>query len=300
MTNLVITVSLVEQLIKEQFPEWASLSITPVPISGHDNRTFRLGDRMLVRLPSALEYATKVEKEQRWLPFLGRHLSIPISQPLALGKPSSEYPSCWSIYTWLEGVSPNQLSLDDTILELLAVQLAYFLKELQTVDTMGGPVPGLHNYYRGSHLSLTDSGYNHDTRLAIKALAPFIDVKIVTDIWEKTLQSRWHKKAVWIHGDVSSGNFLVRDGALCGVIDFGGAGIGDPACDLVIAWTFFKNESRKAFKKTMDLDKDTWARARGWALWKALFLLNQMTDKNSKEAHRQLAIIDELVLEDKG
>jgi aminoglycoside phosphotransferase (APT) family kinase protein len=53
------------------------------------------------------------------------------------------------------------------------------------------------------------------------------------------------------------------------VIDFGGMAVGDPAYDLTIAWTLFKSESRKIFHKNLDLDDDTWNRARGRALWKA-------------------------------
>ena len=41
--------------------------ITPVEPGGWDNRTFRLGDRMSVRLPSAAAYAAQVDKEHAWL-----------------------------------------------------------------------------------------------------------------------------------------------------------------------------------------------------------------------------------------
>ena len=54
------------------------------------------------------------------------------------------------------------------------------------------------------------------------------------------------------------------------MIDFGYAAAGDPACDLVMAWTYFDGESRKAFRNSLSLDEATWARGRGWALWKAL------------------------------
>jgi aminoglycoside phosphotransferase (APT) family kinase protein len=54
------------------------------------------------------------------------------------------------------------------------------------------------------------------------------------------------------------------------VIDFGSCGIGDPACDVVIAWTFFDDTARRRFRAALEVDADTWARGRGWALWKAL------------------------------
>jgi aminoglycoside phosphotransferase (APT) family kinase protein len=63
------------------------------------------------------------------------------------------------------------------------------------------------------------------------------------------------------------------NGRLAAVIDFGCAAAGDPACDLVMAWTFFSHESRDAFRSGLDFDDTTWTRARGWALWKALATL---------------------------
>ena len=75
---------------------------------------------------------------------------------------------------------------------------------------------------------------------------------------------------MWFHGDVAAGNLLVSGGELSAVIDFGTSGVGDPACDLVIAWTLLEEPARRVFRRETGLDGDTWARARGWALWKAL------------------------------
>ena len=61
----------------------------------------------------------------------------------------------------------------------------------------------------------------------------------------------------------------MRDGRLAAVIDFGTSGVGDPACDVVIAWTFLDGPGRAAFRRTLAIDDATWARGRGWALWKA-------------------------------
>lgn len=46
----------------------------PVKFSGHDNRTFQLGDKMSVRLPSDAAYTPQVEKENKWLPILSKEL----------------------------------------------------------------------------------------------------------------------------------------------------------------------------------------------------------------------------------
>ena len=84
-----ITIEIVKKLVEEQFPQWRELKIYPVAKSGHDNRTFHLGDNMAVRLPSGKDYAAQIQKESQWLPYLQEHLDYPISKPIAAGKPTS-------------------------------------------------------------------------------------------------------------------------------------------------------------------------------------------------------------------
>lgn len=292
--QVTINTTLVQTLIADQFPQWAHLSIKPVDVGGHDNRTFHLGDTMSIRLPSAQCYTDKVEKEQQWLPFLAKHLSITISTPIAMGKPSDEYPFPWSVYRWIDGQSANLLADTELNLPLIAQELAQFLHELHAVDSTDVPlVGGPHNFYRGDSTKV----YDTQTRDAITQLNGIIDTDGALAVWEKAISSAWDKKPVWIHGDLAAGNILIKDGHLAAVIDFGGMGIGDPACDLVIAWTFFHGKSRETFKSLVSLDADTWARARGWALWKALITLAALDDKMSVDALRQKKLIDEFIQE---
>lgn len=289
--NIEITVPLVRKLIIDQFPQWAHLEIRAVDFGGHDNRTFHLGDEMSIRLPSAQVYAAHVLKEQTWLPLLAPHLSVPIPELIALGVPSDEYPWHWSVYRWLEGQSASSLSLNEMALQQVAEQLAQFLLQLHEIEITGGPVAGEHNFWRGGCLSI----YDHETRSALKALAGLIDVDNVLVVWERALGSQWDRSPVWIHGDFAPSNILIKDGKLAAVIDFGCMAVGDPACDLVIAWTFLKNKSREIFKSCMSLDEDTWARARGWVLWKALITIEQLENKQSSEALLQLQIIHDIL-----
>lgn len=288
-----ITLALVRNLITEQFPEFAHLNIEPVKIQGHDNRTFRLGPDMLVRMPTEESYALKVPKEQTLLPRLKPQLTLSIPVPLKMGTPSKDFPFPFSIYKWLEGESANSLDLDDYNLESIALQLAKFLKELQSIDSSEGPEPGLHNWYRGAHVSVYDEG----ARTQIAQLDKLIDSDTALKLWNKACQTQWSKPPVWIHGDVATGNILVQNGKLSGVIDFGGVGIGDPACDLVIAWTFLKGKSREIFIKEMSLDADTWLRAKAWALWKATYERCNLQDKTSIYALKQEHLIENLLLE---
>jgi len=289
----IINELLITNLISEQFPQWKDLPIKSVARQGCDNKTFRLGDHMLVRLPSAEEYVRQVQKEHKWLPLLAPNLPLPIPEPIAIGKPSKYYPWKWSVYKWLDGDSANTVELDDEHLETIALQLAHFLSEFHKFDAAGAPTPGLHNWWRAAHTSV----YDAEARALINKLKNLIDADKANSLWEKAISSKWDKDPVWVHGDIASGNILLQDNKLSAVIDFGCMGIGDPACDLTIAWTFFKNKSREVFKDAFNFDNDTWARARGWALWKAAFELVSLDGKSGPDAIKHLQIINDVLAE---
>jgi aminoglycoside phosphotransferase (APT) family kinase protein len=284
-----INVALVGQLIASQFPQWAHLPVKPVELSGWDNRTFHLGPDMSVRLPSAEGYVAQIEKEHRFLPRLAPLLPLPIPVPLAKGIPGNGYPWPWSVYRWLEGENATLERITD--LSQFAILLAEFLLALQRIDATDGPPAGEHNFFRGGPLMT----YDAETRETIQELAGEVDTDAATRVWDAALETTWQGAPVWIHGDVAVGNLLVRDGRLCAVIDFGCSSIGDPACDLVMAWTFFSGQSREAFKATLGLDHGTWARARGWALWKALITLTEHIDSNPGKATEARRVIAEVL-----
>lgn len=284
-----ITTECVQKLIAEQFPQWRHLEVRPVQKSGHDNRTFHLGGEMTVRLPSEEVYVPQVEKEIRWLPQLKSFISLPISSPIAQGVASEVYPFPWSINRYIEGEMADDTSVTD--LKTFAKDLAAFLKELQGIDTTGAPVAGAHNFYRGGDLKV----YHDETEEALEQLKELLPAETLRDIWTKATQSRWEQEGVWIHGDVAPGNLLVKEGQLCGVIDFGIMGVGDPACDYAMAWTFFDRESRLDFLK--NLDSGTIERARGWALWKALITYNDVNQEVRENARVTIQTILEEVVE---
>jgi aminoglycoside phosphotransferase (APT) family kinase protein len=288
-----IDVSLVRELIAAQFPQWAGLPIRPVERSGWDNRTFHLGEHMTVRLPSGAAYAEQVEKEQRWLPRLAPLLPLPIPVPLAMGRPAAGYPWHWSIYRWMEGEHATIERIAD--LSQFAKTLARFLIALQRIDAAGGPAPGRHNFFRGGPLKV----YDGETRQAIATLRDRIDADAVAAVWEAALTATWYGSPVWVHGDVSAGNLLVKRGRLSAVIDFGSSAVGDPACDLSIAWTLLRGESRDAFRAALPLDRATWARGRGWTLWKGLITLAEHLDTNPLEAGEARRVIDEVLADHK-
>ena len=283
-----INVDLVKELIAHQFPEFSDLEIKMVEKSGHDNRTFHLGDNMSVRLPSGPSYALQIEKELTCLPIFKNHISLTIPSPIAKGEPSSKYPFNWAINRWIEGETVNYDNVCD--LKELAVDLARFLKELQSIDASLGPLAGEHNFYRGGSLEV----YDCETRNSLKKLKDVFDIDIIENIWNTALKSKYEDKPVWVHGDVAVGNLLVKNGKLSSVIDFGILGTGDPACDYVMAWTFFDSESRQVFKEELNCDEETLNRAKGWALWKALITYD-INDEDSKSSQWAKYCIDELL-----
>lgn len=286
------TPDLARELILEQFPEFAHMPISEVEKQGHDNRTYRLGNEMLIRMPTAAAYALKVPKEQELLPQLASHLTtVTIPVPIKMGAPSNNYPYPFSIYKWLPGKSINLRILNTEEMVQLAFNLAKFLKELQNITMVDGPGPGQHNWWRGDHVSVYDKGAQEQ----IAELAGVIDVDKALNFWKKACATRWNKPPVWIHGDFAIGNMLMHEGKLSAIIDFDGVAIGDPACDLVIAWTYLEGKARDIFISEMTLDSDTWLRARAWALWKATFELCQLKDTDSSEAELQKRIIGEVI-----
>ncbi|HAU1477759.1 TPA: aminoglycoside phosphotransferase family protein [Legionella pneumophila] len=290
MQPFIIDEKLVCRLITSQFPHYSNLPVKPVAVGGWDNRTFHLGKDMLVRLPSAEQYELQVEKEQQWLPQLASLLPVPIPTPLAKGMPGEGYPWKWSIYRWLEGetiISANLSNLNE-----IAKDLATFLTAFHQIDSSGGPKPGMHSFYRGGDLKI----YDPETRQAIDYLKGKIDTDHATEIWETALNTSWQGTPVWVHGDISAGNLLVKNGKLCAVIDFGQLSVGDPACDLAITWTLFAGDSRKIFREMLALDKGTWFRGQAWALWKALIVAAGIVNTNAMEVQKSCHIINELFL----
>jgi hypothetical protein len=180
-----IDVPLVAALISEQFPRWSHLPITQVQPGGWDNRTFRLGDELSVRLPSTAGYVLQVEKEQRWLPILASQLPLPVPEPVGFGQASERFPFPWSVYRWLPGRPESaDLIAHDTA---FAADLGDFLTKLQRVDASGGPLPGAHNFFRGDSPAV----YDAETRRAIAALGDTIDATVVGEIWDAALSTRW-------------------------------------------------------------------------------------------------------------
>ncbi|CAL9430320.1 hypothetical protein SUDANB37_02049 [Streptomyces sp. enrichment culture] len=256
--ELDIDADLVGRLIAARFPRWADLPVTRVPSAGTDNAMYRLGDDLVVRLPRVPGAARQVAKEQRWLPRLAPHLPLAVPVPVGRGEPGEGFPLPWSVLRRLDGADAYDEPLTD--LEGAAESLGRFVRALRGVDATDGPPA-----FRGGPVH----GRDADVRAAIQDLGAdgTVDGDAATDAWEAVLRlPQWEGDPVWLHGDLLPGNLLGRGGTLSAVIDFGGLGVGDPACDLMPAWTVLTAGTREVFRAAADVDDATWARGRGWAL----------------------------------
>ncbi|WP_363318340.1 aminoglycoside phosphotransferase family protein [Bosea sp. (in: a-proteobacteria)] len=205
----------------------------------------------------------------------GASLAARHSCPSSHGPAGEGYPFAWSVCRWIPGEDAHRGPISDR--NGAALTLARFIQALQAIDPSEGPRSGSAGVERGVPLLERDER----VRQAIAALAGDIDVVAVTRAWDAALAAPpWRGPPVWLHGDLHPGNLLLRNGALVAVIDFGGLGVGDPACDLLPAWTLFSASERRSFREQLACDEAGWARGKGWALSIALIAWPYYRDTN--------------------
>jgi len=278
--ELEIDEPLVRRLLVEQFPKWADRPLARALPAGTENAIFRLGDDLAVRLARRKGRSDPGGKELEWLPRLAPLLPLEIPVPVAQGRPSADYPWSWEVFTWVAGETVPVEQIDAV---QVARDLAAFVEALQRVDGAGAP--------RGRGIPLAE----RDPEIR-GWLTRFDGGSWVEAEWERALAAPpWDGPPVWHHGDLDVRNWLVRDGRISGVVDWGAMGVGDPACDVMVAWKLHSGEARDAFREALPTDDATWDRARGWALSQAVAALAYYTPENNpalyREAERWLELV---------
>ena len=282
--ELEIDEALVRGLLGEQFPEWADWPLTRIEPEGTDNAIFRLGEELSVRLRRRQGPAESGGKECDWLPRLAPLLPLDIPVPVAQGHPTPEYPWFWDVHTWVEGETTPVEEIDAV---QAARDLAQFVAALQRIDPIGAPTG------RGIPLPERNGEMQY-------WLARFDGNTAVSAEWERALETPpWDGPPVWHHGDLDARNWLVRDGRITGVIDWSCMGVGDPACDVMVAWKLHSRDARDAFRRALSPDEATWQRARGWAVSQAVGALVYYTPENNPTLYREAECWLELVLSDR-
>lgn len=276
---------LVGRLVAQQFPWLSDLPISAVRSTGTVNAIFRIGDNLCARLPRVAAWAKDLDAEWRWLPQLAPRLSLQVPEPVVRGEPAEGYPCSWAIYRWLEGQPYADHLVDDE--GRAARDLARFVLELRRVDRVAGAP-------RGGRPPLAE--HDAETRVAIHAAREVIDSAATTAAWDRAVMApTWHGPPVWLHGDLLRPNLLVRGGRISAVIDFGGVGVGDPAADVIPAWSVFGAAGREIFRNALDVDDGTWSRARGFALLQAVMIIPYYRETNPGFVDMATRTVDEVL-----
>jgi aminoglycoside phosphotransferase (APT) family kinase protein len=267
--EIAIDAALVRRLIVEQFPELSRLPLREVRSTGTVNAVFRIGDRLAARIPRVPRWSGDLEKELAWLPALRERLTVTIPRPVHTGVASAAYPVTWAIYEWIDGVPYSDDRVDDEV--QAAQDLALFITELRQFDIAGAPPAGRRPLRELDAI----------TREAIAASAGVIDAAAATATWGDVVETpEWEGSPVWIHTDLLRPNLLVADGRLTAVIDWGGVGIGDPAADVIAAWSVLGAAGRSVFRTSLEVDERTWNRGRVFALHQAALIIPYYRDTN--------------------
>jgi aminoglycoside phosphotransferase (APT) family kinase protein len=277
--EVTIDPSFIRALLQEQQADLAHLSLIEVA-EGWDNKLFRLGDDLTVRVPRRAASAALIEHEQRWLPQLSPRLALPVPVPLRVGRPGSGFPWSWSVVPWFPGESA--LLAPPLDLATTAVALGRFLRALHQPAPESAP----HNPWRGVPLAARAK----TVRQHLQQLDGLVDRGAVLALWERVLSTPpWSGPPLWIHGDLHPGNLVVNGGRLSAVIDFGDLAAGDPATDLSVIWMLLPPSARQAFLTSArgefyPLDDHMLIRARGWALALGLAYLANSGDDETMRA----------------
>lgn len=255
---------LVRALLREQHPDLADLELRDVA-GGWDNQQWRLGAELAVRLPRTGRAPALLRTEQKWLPVLAERLPLPVPTPVRTGEPSVLFGHTWTIPRWVEGDPADCAPITRAD---AAETLAGFLKALHQHAPADAPA----NPERGIPLAGMRDGFNSAARL----IAGEASADAARETWDKAVAAPvWHRAPTWLHGDLHPANVVVQEGALSGVIDFGEMCAGDPATDLSAAWILLPaGAADRFFGSYEDADEATIARARGWAVLRALHLIS--------------------------
>ncbi|WP_129336144.1 aminoglycoside phosphotransferase family protein [Cellulomonas endophytica] len=255
-----VDAGLVVRLLAGQVPDLlvgaggADAVVEIVP-AGTVNAVFALGDALVVRLPLRAAGADDLARERALLPRLAGRLPVAVPRVVAVGAPGEGYPFAWSVQERVPGRPPEPAEGDD---EALAQDLVAVVRALRDLGLPDGPTA-----FRGRRLDAYDAA----VRTALGQLGAVVDVPALTSRWDAALVvPPARAPGTWVHADLLPGNLLVADGRLTGVLDWAAAGLGDPAVDLLPAWSLLGPGGRAVLRRDLRVDEPTWERGRGWAL----------------------------------
>ena len=266
LPDFVIDEPLVKHLLSTQCPQWSSLPLQLVD-SGWDNTLYRLGEDFLVRMPRRKVAIPLLHKEQHWLPQIAPALpdffQLPV--PLWCGQATAIYPAPWSIVPWVSGQAAD----------LEAPKAEQILRLIEFLQALHQPAPSTAplNPHRG--VPLVEKSKLVAARLQSLRQQKVVISPKIEHIWAEALAAPVQENTYWLHGDLHPRNIIVRRGKITSIIDWGDLCAGDPATDLAILWMLVANsDTREQAMEHYGMDSALLARARAWALYFGLVLLD--------------------------
>jgi aminoglycoside phosphotransferase (APT) family kinase protein len=288
--ELDVDVSMVRDMIADQFPQWSALPIVHVAPAGTVNAIFRVGDSLSARLPL---HMGDPEEVRDWLTAEAVAASefavvstVPSPVPIAFGEPGHGYPQSWAVQTWVPG--RDAVAADPAASPTFALELATLLASLRKADTQGRRFSG---EGRGGHLPDHDEWIG----LCFAKSEGLVDVVRLKSLWGDLRVLPEVDQDVMCHGDLTPQNVLVEAAHLVGVLDTGGFGPADPALDLVSVWHLLDDQRRELVRQQLRCGDVQWRRGMAWALQQAMGLVWYYAETNPTMSQWGLRTLERLV-----
>lgn len=265
----------VRRLVDVQFPQWRGLPVTELRTPATVNAIFRIGDDLVARFPLVGHDPAGAQRvlaaEAEAARELAGAATVPIPEPVAIGKPGAGYPLPWSVQTWLSG---HDATVEDPGgSDAFAHDLAELIARMRACDTRGRRFDGVG---RGGHLPAHDEWLE----TCFQQSEDLLEVPRLRLIWKDLRTLPEVDEEVMCHRDLTPPNVLVKDRRLVGVLDGGSFGPADPALDLVAAWHLLDATKRHILRRELGCGDVQWRRGMAWAFQQAMGLVWYYLESN--------------------
>lgn len=258
--------SLAASLIRRAVPEAAGESIRHLPSPATVHAIYRIGSDSAARFPLTVTSCDDVRRELDALTEFADVCPVAAPRPLRAVEATSEYPSAWSVLSWVDGVTADTVNGSGTA---LARDIGALILVLRSAPTEGRLFDG-----RGRGGSLRDHAGYVEKCLALSG--HLFDEGAARDLWRRLQDTPSSHAEVMSHRDLIPPNIIVkergREVRLEGVLDGGSFGPADPALDLIVAWHLFDANERAVLRDIVGADDEQWRRSAAWALQQSVGL----------------------------
>jgi aminoglycoside phosphotransferase (APT) family kinase protein len=234
------------QLITTQFPGVPCRSIELIG-EGWDNTAYLVDGEWVFRFPRRTQAAPLMDTECRILPLLAPRIPVQMPHPVYVGEPEDGFPWRFAGYRKLEGKMACRAQLSDEQRIAIAPSLGKMLRALHGVKALDAAAWGA----RPDALARLDFNRRLPrileilSRVASHVPRPEEIERLVREAAAATYHATLETLS---HGDLYCRHLLVDENAkLSGVIDWGDVHLGDPAADLMIAYTLLPAGARDGF-----------------------------------------------------